>query len=138
MWIYDPFEEFEEIRRRMERLMRRMLRVEEEIYQPVPIEISETQDELIIRADLPGFSKEEISLHLTEDTLEIEARHKEKKVEKTEKLIRSERKYGAVRRLITLPLPVDPETATAKFEHGVLEIKAKKKVKQKGRKLEIQ
>ncbi len=136
MFIYDPWEEFERFRKFMKRFMKE-LESEFPHYSSIPVEIKETDEDIIVRAELPGFSKDEISVYLTEHTLEIWAEHKEKKVEKEERMIRSERRYGAVKRVITLPIEVDPETAEAKLENGILEIKAKKKKVSKGKKLDI-
>jgi HSP20 family protein len=147
----DPFEEIERMHRRIHRLMRGMWRgfwepITEEIIEPItvrlgsfPVDIAETDDELIVRADLPGFNKDEIAIKATENTVEISAQHKEKKVEKTEKMFRAERKFGAVRRMLTLPTEVEPETAKAKFEKGVLEIRMKKtKPAKKVKKIKIE
>ena len=136
MFIYDPWEEFERFRKFMKRFIRDF-ETEFPHYSSIPIEIKETDEDIIVRAEIPGFSKDEISVYLTDHTIEISAQHKEKKVEKEERMIRSERRYGAVKRVIALPVEVDPETAEAKLENGILEIKAKKKKASKGKKLDI-
>lgn len=136
-WEYwDPFEELERMRRRMRELMRESFRGFEESF---PVDVSETDEDLIIKADLPGFDKDEISIRLTENTLEISAHHKEKKVEETEKFYRAERRLGALRRFLTLPVEVDPDTAKAKLEKGILEIRVKKaRPSKKAKKVEIE
>ena len=136
-WEYwDPFEELERMRRRMRKLMKATFTGFEESF---PVDISETDEDLIIKADLPGFDKDEISIKLTENTLEISAQHKEKKVEETERVYRAERRFGALRRFLTLPVEVDPDTAKAKLEKGILEIRVKKaKPSKKAKKVEIE
>lgn len=135
LWDEDMFEELARMRRRIDRLMKTVW----EPIETIPVDISETEDEVIVRADLPGFSKDEVAVKATENTLEIEAEHKEKKVEKTEKVYRAERKYGRVSRLITLPVAVDYEGAKAKMENGVLTVRLPKKEKAKvKRKIEIE
>jgi HSP20 family protein len=134
IWI-DPFEEIERMRRMMRETFRRMWEVPELEF---PVDISETTDEIIIRADLPGFKKEDISIKATENTVEIMAQHKEKKIEKTETIYRAERRFGSARRLLTLPVEVIPETAKATMEDGVLEIRFKKAKGKKVREIKIQ
>jgi HSP20 family protein len=123
--IWDNLDEFERMRRKMLRTLRPWME-EVDNYDSFPVDVAETEDELAIKADLPGFDKEEIQIKATENNIDIAAQHKEKKIERTEKMFRAERKFGAVRRSFTLPVEVKPETAKTSFEKGVLEIKFKK------------
>jgi HSP20 family protein len=128
--IWEPFEEIERMRKRMEKLMKSFwygLPLAEEVEKGFPVDIVETEDEVIIRADLPGFKKDEISIRASEDSVEISAKRKEEKVEKEERFFRAERRVGVARRYLTLPTEVDVETAKTSFENGVLEIRFKKK-----------
>jgi HSP20 family protein len=141
----DPWEEIERLHRRLHRLMRGIWEpISEEIVEPItawrtfPVDVVETEDELIIKADLPGFKKEEVAIKATENTIEISAQKKEIRKEKTETVFRAERKFGALRRAFTLPVEVIPETAEAKMEDGVLEIRFKKaKPKKKAKEIKI-
>lgn len=93
-------------------------------------EIQETEDELIVRVDMPCVkSKDEISVNVTEDTVSIEAR--------MEKAVQYER-WGTFQRSIrffkysktfTLPTKIDPERAKARFVKNVLELRLPKKGK---------
>ncbi|MFH0832229.1 MAG: Hsp20/alpha crystallin family protein [Candidatus Aenigmatarchaeota archaeon] len=88
----------------------------------IPISMGETDKKVVIRAELPGFKKDEISLNVTENFIEIAAAKKEEKIERTEKSYMHERSSGAIRRAFSLPKNVDPENADAKLEDGLLTV----------------
>lgn len=88
----------------------------------IPVGLSETDKELIARAELPGFSKEEIRLKVTENTIEISAKKKRQTVQKEKAFFRRERSFGAMKRVMSLPYVVKPDESRAKFENGVLAI----------------
>jgi len=139
MFEEDIFDELLRMRRRIERLMRSLgsLASFEEI-ESFPVDISETENEIIVRADLPGFSKDEVSVNATEGTLTIEAKHKEEKKEKGEKYYTVERKFGSFRRVISLPVEVESEKAKARMKDGVLEVILPKKEKKKGKEIKVE
>jgi HSP20 family protein len=139
MFEEDVFDELLRMRRKIERLMRSFgsLASFEEI-ESFPVDISETENEIIVRADLPGFSKDEVSVNATENTLTIEAKHKEEKKERGEKYYTVERKFGSFRRVISLPVEVEPEKAKARMKDGVLEVILPKKEKKKGKEIKVE
>jgi len=139
MFEEDIFNELLKMRRKIERLMRSFgsLASFEEI-ESFPVDVSETEKEIIVRADLPGFSKDEVSVNATENTLTIEAKHKEEKKEKGEKYYTVERKFGSFRRVISLPVEVEPEKARARMKDGVLEVILPKKEKKKGKEIKVE
>lgn len=104
-----------------------------------PVDVAETDDELVIKADLPGFEKADVAIRVTENTIDIAAQHKQKKIEQKENYFRAERSMGALRRYLALPAEVNPDTAKAKMENGVLEIRLKKaKPTKKAKKVQVQ
>ena len=128
---------FPEIPRMMERLdelfMERWapfwptLRIAEELLPRVPpVDVFEEGEEVVLKAELPGMKKEEIEIHVT--GTEVTFSGKKEKTEKLEKkdYHRFERTTGAFTRTVTLPAEVEIEKVTAKYENGVLEIRAPK------------
>lgn len=148
---WDPWEEERRIRRMMRRLMRRAWKPfsrpfspefwkefkEEMRYDSFPVDLSETNGELILHADLPGFEKGDLKINITHDSIDILAHRKEEKKQITKTMYRRERAMGALRRSMTLPVTVDPEKVTAEFKNGVLTVRMKKKKIKKGKEVKI-
>jgi HSP20 family protein len=92
----------------------------------------------MVRADLPGLTKEDVKVELTENLLMISGERKEEKEEKREGFYRSERSYGSFYREVPLPEGAMTEKAAATFRNGVLEITIPAaKLEPSTRKLEI-
>jgi HSP20 family protein len=132
----DPFDEYEKMRRKMLSMVGGWWTpFEEEFLRgSFPVDLEETEDELIVKAYLPGFDKQDVAIKSTEDTIEISAQHKEKKIEQTEKMFRSEKKFDALRRAMTLPVKVEFEKAKVEMDKGILVVRLPKKEKKKIRK----
>ncbi len=105
----------------------------------IPIDISKTDEEYIIKADLPGFEKDNINLKVTENSIEISASKEKDVEEKNENYFKRERSTGTLKRLIGLNNKIITENTEAKFENGVLNIKLmlKEKSKEKEKKIDI-
>lgn len=103
------------------------------------VEMFERDHQLVLRADLPGLTKEDVGVEFSEDGITIEGERKSEHEEKGEGYFRSERNYGKFFRRVTVPEGVDIEKATATFDNGVLEITmpAPKRQERKPRRLEI-
>jgi HSP20 family protein len=102
------------------------------------IEVLQNNGHFTVRADLPGLTKDDVKVELTDDYLTISGERKEEKEEKREGFYRSERSYGSFYRQIPLPEGARTENAAATFLNGVLEITIPApKVAAPTRKLEI-
>ncbi len=99
-------------------------------------DIYEENDQLVIKTELPGISKEDVNITLQTDRLTIKAEKKEYVVEDTARYVR-ERQYGQYLRSLTLPFPVKEEEISATFENGVLELRLSKADEAKAKKIEI-
>jgi HSP20 family protein len=91
-----------------------------------PVDIYETDDALVMKAELPGFSKDDISIEMKENTLVIKGERKREDEVKEGNYHRSERMYGAFQRSFLLPTTVDQEKVRAAYKDGVLELRLPK------------
>jgi len=86
------------------------------------IDVLEREGQFAVRADLPGLSKEDVKVDVTDDLLTIQGERKQEKKEEREGYCYSECSYGSFYRAIPLPAGADASKATAQFHNGVLEI----------------
>jgi HSP20 family protein len=91
-----------------------------------PVDIYETDDALVMKAELPGFSKDDISIEMKENTLVIKGERKREDEVKEGSYHRTERVYGAFQRSFLLPTTVDQEKVSAGYKDGVLELRLPK------------
>jgi HSP20 family protein len=103
------------------------------------VEVFHRNSELVVRADLPGLSKDDVKVDVTDDQLTIEGERQRQHDEEREGVYRSERSYGKFRRTIQLPEGVIADEAKATFKDGVLEIvmPAPPEQARRGRRVEI-
>jgi HSP20 family protein len=102
------------------------------------VEMFTKENELIVRADIPGLKKEDITVEVTEENIVLRGERKQEKEEKGEGFYRAERTYGSFYRMLPLPEGVKTENAVATVHDGVLEIHMPMaKVEEKKRRLEI-
>ena len=103
------------------------------------VEVFQREGQMVIRADLPGLTRDDIKVDVTNDAITIDGERKQEHEESEKGYYRSERSYGRFSRRVPLPEGVNADTATANFRNGVLEITmaAPEARERKGRKLEI-
>jgi HSP20 family protein len=83
-------------------------------------ELSETDDEICVKAELPGMDEKDIDVSLDENILTIRGEKKEQSEKKKRKIHVSEMSYGSFHRSFPLPVEVEASQARAKFKRGVL------------------
>lgn len=103
-----------------------------------PIDVTEDEKNYKVRAELPGFAKDEISVSVSGDQVTIAAETKKEKEEKKgSQVVLRECYYGKQFRSFTLPQPVDDGKTTAKYEDGVLNLVLPKKGNGKNKSIAI-
>jgi HSP20 family protein len=121
-----PFREFERMRRDFDRFWDSFFegglrRREEGAWLPT-LDLAETDNELVVKAELPGMDSKDIDISLSDGMLTIKGEKKQEKEEKESDYHFIERSYGAFTRSIQLPKQVQREKISASYKNGVLRI----------------
>jgi len=136
-----PFREFERMRRDMDRLWDSFLeggsrRRSEERGEWLPsLDVSETKNELVVKAEVPGMDAKDIDISLSDGVLTIKGEKKQEKEEKEADYHLIERSYGAFARSVQLPKEVQGGKISASYKDGILKITLPKS--EEGKKKEI-
>jgi len=101
------------------------------------MDLSETPDALVLRADLPGLDPDDVSIEIKDNVLTVSGERRSEQEEKQEGYHRIERSYGSFSRSLTLPRGVDAEAVEAEFDKGVLEVRIPKPSESKPHKVAI-
>lgn len=90
------------------------------------LDVSENENEVLVRASLPGFKKDQVDVNIHNGVLSIKAERTEEEETKNEEFYRRERRFGSVSRRIALPGVVSEAEANAEMTDGVLTIRIPK------------
>ena len=139
----DPIREFAAMQDRMNRLFGNVyLRDEDTAFRGTwapPVDIFETEShDLVVRAELPGMTREDIEVSVENSTLVLKGEKKFDAEVKEEHYRRVERTYGAFHRSFTLPNTVDTNKVSADYKNGVLTVKLPFKEEAKPRTINVE
>src|SRR5688572_28655909 len=101
------------------------------------MDLVETDDHFVLRADLPGLAEDDVSIELEDNVLTVSGERKSAREEGKEGYHRVERAYGTFSRALTLPDGVDADAIDASFDRGVLEVRVPKPEQRKPRRVAI-
>lgn len=104
----------------------------------IRVDVSETDQAYMVKADIPGVKKEDIKIAIEGSTVSISATTHQEKEEKTGNVMRSERYSGEQYRSFSLPQEVDDAKAEAKYQDGVLSLTLPKKTGTGGKQITVQ
>lgn len=102
-----------------------------------PIDVSETDNEIVIRGELPGIAARDLEITITGNTLSISGKKEEKEEMEQEDFYRCERRFGAFRRVIDLPEGADTERVSADSDNGIITVRVAKKPGQRAKRIEV-
>ena len=140
---WDPFRELEDMSERLNRVFSRPtlrntgkenLTVAD--WMPT-VDISETESEYLIKAELPEVRKEDVKVTVENGVLTLQGERRQEKEEKGRRFHRVERSYGSFSRTLTLPEGVDADAVSAEFDRGVLNVHIPKPEQVKPRRIAV-
>jgi HSP20 family protein len=141
---WDPLRDLLSIQDRMNRLFEQTLsrsRTEEGIapstWAPA-VDIYETSDAIVMKAELPGLAQEDIEVRVQDNTLILKGQRRFAREIEQENYLRIERAYGAFQRSFTLPATIQQDRIRAVFRDGVLELTLPKAEEAKPRRIAIE
>ncbi len=140
----NPWKELEDMERRLAAYFRQPLKTDKgekeaiKVSQWSPlVDISEDDKEYVVKAELPGFKKEDVKLSVEDHVVSISGERKFEKEEKGERYHRIERAYGHFMRSFALPEDADAGKVSAEYKDGVLTVHIPKSAKAQPKSIEV-
>ena len=141
---WDPFQDLISLQERMNRLFEQTLdrsQGEREgmvagTWAPA-VDIYETPDSIVLQAELPGLSKDDIDIQVRDNVLTLKGDRRSEKEVKEGNYLRVERAYGGFQRAFTLPAAVQADKVRAVFKDGVLDVSIPKAEEAKPKQIKI-
>jgi HSP20 family protein len=123
---WDPVRDMMSLREAMDRLFEESFVRPRGVLAPVEgvptlaLDVFESDDDVTVRASIPGVNPDDIDISVKGDVLTIKGQTSEEREEKQGNYHLRERRYGAYQRSVNLPAPVNTDKAEAEFKNGVL------------------
>ncbi len=140
---WDPFRDMITLREKMNRLFEDMFTTRTDDKEASAsawapsVDIYETENELVMTAEVPGLSEKDVEIKIEDNTLTLKGERKFEKQTKEENYHRIERSYGSFYRAFTLPSSIDADKIHAEHENGILKIMMPKRPELKPRTVKI-
>lgn len=103
-----------------------------------PVDIKDTPEAVLIKAELPGMNKEDIKVNFNDNLLTIRGERKKEEKEEGANFLRIERSYGSYSRSFSVDVPVKQGEIKARYQDGILEITLPKEVDQKKKEVNVE
>ncbi len=137
---WDPFKELQALQDRIDKLFEESLRGRElasTSWTPA-VDIYETDDAIVLEAELPGMNEKDIEVKVEDNVLTIRGERKFEEKRKEENYYRMERFYGAFQRSFTLPPNIETNKIKAEYKKGILKVTMPKKEQAKPKQIKIE
>jgi HSP20 family protein len=118
---WQPFQEVATLRRQMDEMFDELMGSDRQssAWQPA-LELQDTDENIILRAELPGVDKNNINIQVTKEAVAISGEHRSARKTEDKGFFRSEFRYGNFQRIVPLPVQVENDKAKADFSNGIL------------------
>lgn len=136
---WEPMTDLSRLRHEMNRLLEDFFgdtaeeRMPAEMTRIPSVDVIDHENEVVVRAEMPGIDKDHIQLQATPDVLMLRAEMTKETEEKRENFLRRERRIGRYERVVPMPAEVKPEGVKAHYHDGVLEVTLPKSEQAKSR-----
>ncbi len=139
---WDPYRDFMSLRDNINRMFEETVRGDRAMDMttsswPVPVDIYETKDEVVVRLEAPGINPKDVKIHLVGDQLTISGKREHEGRTEDRNYVRVERRFGQFVRSFTLNLPVVAEKVRANYKDGLLEVHLPKAEEVKPKEIEV-
>jgi HSP20 family protein len=132
---FDPFAELRRMQGEMNRLFSGYGLATARDFPPINIWLGDNS--VVVTAELPGVTRNEVSLNLQDDVLTLDGKREPKQQQENVNWQRRERSYGSFSRAVQLPFRIDPDKVQARFNNGILEIELERLEADRPKKIEI-
>ncbi len=132
---FDPFVELRRMQTEMSRLFSGLSATAARDFPPINIWLGENS--VVVTAELPGVTRDDVTISLQEDVLTLEGKREPKVQEDNVSWQRRERAYGTFSRAVQLPFRIESDKVQARFNNGILEIELQRLEADRPKKIEI-
>lgn len=141
---WDPFREMVSVRNQMDQLVDEFFRSPAEWqrdefngYMRLALDVSENDDDYVVRASLPGMNPDDLDISFSDNTLTIKGETKAEHTDENEKWHLRERRFGSFMRSISVPSAINADEIDANFENGILTLTLPKAEEVKPRRISV-
>jgi HSP20 family protein len=108
----------------------------EEVIEP-PVDVAESDGEVVVKMEVPGVEKDKLHLTVADDRLTVRGESRKETEEKRKNYYRQEIQYGAFQRSVPLPVEVDAAKASAELKNGMLKVTIPKSKQPKAQEIKV-
>jgi HSP20 family protein len=134
---WDPFRALRKRDETFEDLVREMFGGGEAETAMPPVEVSESDGDVLVKMVVPGVEKDQLDISVHDDTLTVRGELRKESEEKKKNFYRQEIRYGAFQRAVPLPVEVEDEGANAALKNGMLTVTLHKSKQPKARAIKV-